>query len=81
MKGEGKTTVIVNVEPKWARIATVQALTGLPDNVIRRLYNEHRIRAKKTEPDKANSACVFCLQDVYDWIENEAADSPPFKLP
>lgn len=76
-----KTTAKLGVMPVWAKIDAVTALTGVPDNTVRRLYNEGVVRARKTDGAKRNSACVFRLQDVLEWLD-EAADEPPkFRLP
>lgn len=71
----------VNVTPVWARIAVVQGITGVPDNVLRRLYNSGVVRARKIDPLKVKSACVFRVADVLEWLENEAAKPEKFKLP
>lgn len=71
---------VLSVRPVWARIATVQAITGVPDNALRRLFNDGVVRARKIDPAKVNSACVFRVDDVLDWLE-EAAPPPKFKLP
>lgn len=76
-----KAAVVVNVLPVWARLETCMALSGLPDNVIRGLYNSEKIRARKVDPKKANSACVYRVQDVLDWLDEEAASPDKFALP
>jgi len=59
----------------------IVALTGLPHNAIRKLFNEHSIRAIKSVADKPNSATVFNVQDVLDWMDGpEAKSPPPYKL-
>lgn len=74
-------TTIVSVMPVWARMAEVAALTGVPEKVVYRLCNTGKVRARKMEADKANSACVFRLGDVLEWLEEEASPPPMFKLP
>ena len=74
-------TVYVQVMPVWARIAFVVAVSGLPHYTIRKLFNDGQIRARKVESDKANSATVYRVQDVFDWLEKEAHEPPPYKLP
>jgi hypothetical protein len=70
-----KKTVIVQVMPVWAREDVLAALSGLPSNVIRRLYNEGVIRARKMDATKEKSAVIFRVQDALDWID-ESADRP-----
>jgi hypothetical protein len=70
-----------DMRPVWGRIATVQALTGVPDNVLRRLYNDGKVRARKIDGTKANSACVYKIEDVLKWLDAEAAKPAKFKLP
>lgn len=74
-------TVIVQVMPIWARMALVVAVTGLPHYTVRRLFNEGRVRAVKCDPDKANSATVYKLGDVLEWMDTEGQPPPLFKLP
>lgn len=76
-----KAAALVQVMPVWGRLETCMALSGLPENIIRELYNDGKIRARKTVPDKPNSACVFRLQDIFEWLEEEAAEPPQFRLP
>ena len=71
---------IVMVMPVWARMAEMTALTGLPDNVVRRLANEGKVRARKSG-ETENAACLFRIQDALDWIEEEAPKAPEFRLP
>lgn len=73
--------IVFQAVPDWARIDVVLAHTGVPDNMIRRLYNEGHVRARKMDAKKTNSACVYKMQDVLDWLENEAAHPEKFKLP
>lgn len=81
MKAERKETFIVQVTPVWARMEVITALTGLPHSAVRRLYNEHKIRAVKSDPEKANSAVVFNVGDALEWMEGpEAKGPPPYKL-
>lgn len=75
-----KTPAIVNVMPVWARLEICMSLSGLPDNVIRGLYNAEKIRARKVDPEKRNSACVYRVQDILDWVEEEAASPEKFAL-
>jgi hypothetical protein len=75
------TTITINLEPEWADIDTVTALTGIPDNEIRRLFNDHKIRARKGDPNRPNTWTVFNVRDVKAWLENEASEPNPFKLP
>lgn len=75
-----KPSAVVNVMPVWARIDTITALTGVPDNTVRRLYNSDKVRAKKCG-DTINSACVFRVQDVLDWLDEEAVKPEKFQLP
>lgn len=76
-----KASVVVNVAPIWARLETCMALSGLPDNVVRGLYNDGKIRARKVDPKKRNSACVYRLQDILDWLDEDAASPDKFALP
>jgi hypothetical protein len=73
-------TVQVTCVPVWAQQGVVKALTGVPDNVLRRLSNEGRVRAKKMDAAKANSATVFRVQDVLDWLEEEAPAAPRYAV-
>lgn len=74
-------TFIVQVRPVWARMQVITALSGLPHNAIRKLFNDHKVRAVKSIADKPNSAVVFNVQDVLDWMDGpEAKSPPPFKL-
>lgn len=75
-----KVASVVSVMPVWARIDTITALTGVPDNTVRRLYNTDKVRAKKCG-DTINSACVFRVQDVLDWLDEEATKPEKFQLP
>ena len=75
-----KAAAVVSVMPVWARIDTITALTGVPDNTVRRLYNTDKVRAKKCG-DTINSACVFRVQDVLDWLDEEAVKPEKFQLP
>ena len=72
--------IIINVMPVWARISVCTALTGIPDNRIRALYNCGKVRAKKIEPEEPNSACVFRVQDCLDWLDEEAKNPKKFSL-
>lgn len=72
--------IIVNVMPVWARMSVCTALTGIPDNRIRALYNAGKVRAKKIEPEEPNSACVFRVQDCLDWLEEEAKNPKKFQV-
>lgn len=74
-------TVYVQTMPVWARLAFVVAVSGLPHYTIRRLFNDGHVRARKVEADKANSATVYRVQDVMDWLDKEAKEPPPYKLP
>ena len=74
-------TFIVQVMPVWAREDTVSALTGIPQLVIRRLFNEGHVRARKMVPGKAKSAVVFRMDDVLEWLEKDAGEPALYKLP
>lgn len=76
-----KASVAFTALPVWGRLETCMAISGLPDNVIRGLYNTGKIRARKTDPAKANSACVYRVQDILDWLDTEAASPKKFALP
>ena len=76
-----RETVVVQVIPKWQRMAFCVAVSGLPHYVIRKLYNDREIRARKVDAAQANSATIYHVQDILDWIETEAQEPPPFKLP
>ena len=74
--------VVLQFKPVWARMEVIMALTGLSHHAVRRLYNNHRVRAVKSEPDKPNSTVVFNVNDVLDWMDGpEAKGPPPYKLP
>lgn len=76
-----RENVIVQVMPVWGRADTVVALTGVPENVIKKLYNDGEVRARKMDPDKAKSAVVFKVQDVLDWLDNHAGKPSAYVLP
>lgn len=75
-----KQVTIIQIMPVWADMETIIGLTGLPDNHIRGLYNEHKVRARKSA-EKTGAKCVFNVQDVLDWMEHEAPQPQPFKVP
>ncbi len=71
--------IVVQVMPVWGRIGAVEALTGCPENVLRRLANEGLVRARKMS-DSDNSACVYRVQDVLDWLEDEAPKPQKYRV-
>ncbi len=75
----GKESALAGL-PVWARLDGVMRVSGLPNLVIRRLYNEGHIRARKVDPAHANSATIYNMADVLAWIENEAPSPERFKL-
>lgn len=74
------TETILTALPVWARSEVVQALTGLPDSVLRRLYNDGLIRVVKSQ-DARNAACVYRLGDVLEWMDTQAPKPPRFRTP
>jgi hypothetical protein len=72
--------IVIQVRPVWGQMPVVKAVTGVPDNVVRRLVNEHLVRARKMDPAKENSACLFNVQDVLDWVEKDATEPKRFKV-
>lgn len=73
--------VYMLMPPVWARIALATYLSGLPHYVIRKLVNDGEVRARKAEPGKANSATVYRVRDILDWLETKAEKPPLYKLP
>jgi len=79
------TTVIkLDLLPVWARMEILFAITGVPDNRVRELYNDRKIRARKLRdvdmPDSPNVAVVFNVLDVLEWIEKDAVEPKPYVL-
>jgi hypothetical protein len=56
--------------PKWGRMATATALTGVPEGVLRHLVASGDVRAKKLG-GKRNCATVYCVPDIVEWIEQQ----------
>lgn len=79
-EGRKGTETVVTALPVWGRIQIVEALTGLPDGRIRELVNDGLVRARKSGLEK-RSACVFRVQDVLDWLENDAVKPDRFRTP
>lgn len=79
--GGAEAAPAVFVRPTWAQAHVLKAITGMPAHVVRGLVNSHRVRAKKVDPSAANSVTVYCVRDVEEWLENDAADAGPFKVP
>ena len=77
--GRGDEAVLA-VLPVWARSQVCEALTGVPDGVLRKLVNDGQVRARKMDPAKKTSACVFRVRDVLDWLEKEAGKPEKFKM-
>ena len=75
------SNIVVSVMPVWARIETCIALSGVPDKRIKSLCNDGRIRARKMDPERPNSACVYRIQDIFDWLEEDAPKPEKFVIP
>lgn len=73
--------IVLEVRPRWGQIAVVKAMTGVPPNTVRQLVNEHKVRCRKMDPEAANSATVYCVDDVCEWLDQEAPKGGPFRLP
>jgi hypothetical protein len=71
--------VVVQVMPVYAQAAVMKAVTGVPKHILYRLANEHRVRARKSDAAR-NGVCLFRVQDVVDWLNDEAAPAGPFKV-
>jgi len=48
-RGKVSETFVIQTKPVYARMEIIVGLYGLPHNTIRRLYNEHKVRAVKYE--------------------------------
>lgn len=67
--------------PIWARLDEIMRLSGLPNLVVRRLYNEGHVRARKVDAARTNSATVYRVEDVLNWLDKDAPRPEKFKLP
>lgn len=56
--------------PKWGRIKTAMACTGVPEGTLRELVMAGDVRAKKLGAER-NCATVYCIPDVEEWIERQ----------
>lgn len=66
-------TATVFERPRWARRERTMELTGVPEGKLLELVESGFVRARKMDPDAAKSACVFCVADVEEWLEKDAA--------
>ena len=79
-------SVVIKLEaqPVWARMEVMTALTGIPDNTVRHLYNEHKIRARKVRdadmPDGKGVSSVFHVGDALEWLEIDAVPPREYAL-
>lgn len=65
--------------PRWARRDVAMKLTGVPEDCLLRLANEGFVRARKLG-EARKSACLFCVPDIEEWLENEAPKAPQFAV-
>ena len=65
-------TVVLKMEPVWGTAQSVAALYGVPRRRLLSLARAGTIRARKMSPDSRSSSMVFRMQDVRDWLEQEA---------
>ena len=65
-------TVVLNIEPVWGTADSVIALYGIPRQRLLALARAGTIRARKMDPDSRSASIVFRVQDVREWLEQEA---------
>lgn len=65
-------TVVLNIEPVWGTADSVIALYGIPRQRLLALARAGTIRARKMDPESRSASIVFRLQDVREWLEQEA---------
>ena len=64
--------IVLHMEPVWGTAQSVAALYGVPRRRLLSLAKAGTIRARKMSPDSRSSSTVFRMQDVRDWLEQEA---------
>jgi len=65
-------TVVLQIEPVWGTSESVAALYGIPRQRLLALARAGTIRARKMDPESRSASIVFRLQDVREWLEQEA---------
>ena len=65
-------TIVLKMEPVWGTADSVIALYGIPRQRLLALARAGTIRARKMDPDSRTASIVFRLQDVKEWLEQEA---------
>lgn len=55
--------------PPWGRLEVAHKLTGLPYRKIRDLASSGEIRARKINTEVRNSAMLYCIADICDWLD------------
>ena len=65
-------TIVLKMEPVWGTAQSVAALYGVPRRRLLSLAKAGTIRARKMSPDSRSSSTVFRMQDVREWLEQEA---------
>jgi hypothetical protein len=72
------------LSPVWADIRTASAITGVPDNTIRHLFNMGRVGARQMRDAGMRGgrsvAVRFHVPDLLDWVENEAVPPKRYAL-
>ena len=64
--------IVLKMEPVWGTAQSVAALYGVPRRRLLSLAKAGTIRARKMSPDSRTSSTVFRMQDVRDWLEQDA---------
>ncbi len=65
-------TIVLKMEPVWGTAQSVAALYGVPRRRLLSLAKAGTIRARKMSPDSRSSSTVFRMEDVREWLEQEA---------
>lgn len=74
-----KSNVVISMMPVWGNIETANAITGVPVNRIRQLFNIGKIRARKMGTSDV-STTVFRIQDILDVLEEDFPPPGKYKL-
>ena len=75
---------VAGMMPVWADIREASAISGVPDNTIRLLVNRGKVGARQCRdaemPAAKKVAVRFFVQDLLDWMKNEAVPPGPYRL-
>ena len=74
----------IDVMPVWADVRTASAITGVPDNTIRHLYNVGKVGARLMRDKEmgAPKGCAvrFHVADLLAWVRDEALKPKAYAL-